>query len=137
MSSYIYLSIFLINIILNGLASSLPEEYEAQVKNYPDIIQSKEKCLPQQGNYDFASTLVCDPDGLLTVAQKTHELWCEMNHDQHRLRHWVSFTEYLQVVLLFYVKILIAYFHSSVLLNRYYHPEFIAKIDHLKDFHLY
>ncbi|CAH8583489.1 unnamed protein product [Schistosoma turkestanicum] len=75
MSSYIYLSIFLINIILNGLASSLPEEYEAQVKNYPDIIQSKEKCLPQQGNYDFASTLVCDPDGLLTVAQKMLGVW--------------------------------------------------------------
>ncbi|VDQ17558.1 unnamed protein product [Trichobilharzia regenti] len=67
-----YLIVFnfaLTYIITHGLASSLPEEYEAQVKNYPDIIQSKEQCLPQQGNYEYSSTLVCDPAGLLSVSQ--------------------------------------------------------------------
>lgn len=69
MSSFTLICVFVVNIFVQGLVSSLPEEYETQVKNYPDIIQSKEKCLPQQGNYEFASTLVCDPDGLLSVAQ--------------------------------------------------------------------
>ncbi|KAH8864751.1 expressed conserved protein [Schistosoma japonicum] len=77
MHSLKVLCLFLICISAQGLAIGLPEEYEAQVRNYPDIMQSKERCLPQQGNYEFASTLVCDPSGLLSVAQKTRELRCK------------------------------------------------------------
>ncbi|CAH8649113.1 unnamed protein product [Schistosoma margrebowiei] len=88
MSSFTLICVLVVNIFVQGLVSSLPEEYETQVKNYPDIIQSKEKCLPQQGNYEFASTLVCDPDGLLSVAQinmlntKLHHIRTSVNFDK-------------------------------------------------------
>ncbi|KAH8864753.1 expressed conserved protein [Schistosoma japonicum] len=88
MHSLKVLCLFLICISAQGLAIGLPEEYEAQVRNYPDIMQSKERCLPQQGNYEFASTLVCDPSGLLSVAQinmlnsKLHHIKTSVNFDK-------------------------------------------------------
>ncbi|CAH8871435.1 unnamed protein product [Trichobilharzia szidati] len=88
MNYFTVFSFALTYIITQGLASSLPEEYEAQVKNYPDIIQSKEQCLPQQGNYEYSSTLVCDPAGLLSVSQinmlnaKLHHIKTSVNFDK-------------------------------------------------------
>ncbi|KAK4476205.1 hypothetical protein MN116_001417 [Schistosoma mekongi] len=88
MHSIKVLCLFLICISAKGLAVSLPEEYVAQVRSYPDITQSKERCLPLQGNYEFSSTLVCDPAGLLSVAQinmlnsKLHHIKTSVNHDK-------------------------------------------------------
>ncbi|CAL8108435.1 unnamed protein product [Calicophoron daubneyi] len=46
-----------------------PPEFVAQVQTYPNIMQSKDQCLPLKGNYEHAQTYVCDPSRLLTVTQ--------------------------------------------------------------------
>ncbi|CAH8436675.1 unnamed protein product [Dicrocoelium dendriticum] len=46
-----------------------PLEFTAQVQSYPNIMRTKDLCLPLKGSYEHAQTYVCDPDRLLTVNQ--------------------------------------------------------------------
>ncbi|THD20721.1 hypothetical protein D915_008568 [Fasciola hepatica] len=46
-----------------------PPEFTYQVQNYPNVIDSKDQCLPLKGSYDHPTTFVCDPFRLLTVDQ--------------------------------------------------------------------
>lgn len=63
---------FLLIILCNFVTATdlfYPLEYTVQLQNYPNIMQSKELCLPLKGNYHHPQTLVCDPAKLFTVDQ--------------------------------------------------------------------
>lgn len=63
----------LLSIILTcspyGVWGVNPPDFTYQVQNYPNVIDSKEQCLPLNGNYVHQNTFVCDPFRLLTVDQ--------------------------------------------------------------------
>ncbi|CAH8619956.1 unnamed protein product [Heterobilharzia americana] len=71
-----------------GISYKSARRIRSSSEKLSDIIQSKEQCLPQQGNYEYASTLVCDPAGLLSVAQinmlnaKLHHIKTSVNSDK-------------------------------------------------------